>query len=100
LLGIVCGAEAFGKFEEGLLFLFPRFDAQLNELHQNAVVTQAPALGHALHLFGDGSGERYAPADVFCGGHGIIVHQFGAMQAPDLALSSLQPRGFGGVELG
>src|ERR1700733_13931877 len=59
LLRIARGAEAFGKLEKGLLFLSPRFDAEFNELHQNTVVAQSLALCHALHLFGDGSGERY-----------------------------------------
>src|SRR6202043_1119706 len=75
---IARGTKTFGKLEESLLFLLPRFDAELDELHQNAVVAQALALCHALHLFGDGKGERCAPADVFCGGHSIIMHQFGA----------------------
>jgi hypothetical protein len=78
LFGIARCAKALGKLEKRLLFLFPGFDAELNELHQNTVVTQALAFCHALYLFGDGSGERYAPPDVFCGGHGIIIHQFGA----------------------
>ncbi len=78
LLRIVGGAKAFGKLEEGLLFLLPRFDAEFDEFHQNPVVAQALALGHALYLFGDGSGEGHAAADVFRGGHGIIIHQFGA----------------------
>jgi len=80
LLGIARGAKAFGKLEKSLFFLFPRFDAELNEFHQNAVVTQALALCHALYLFGDGSGEGYAPPDVFCGWHGIIIHHFGAQK--------------------
>jgi hypothetical protein len=65
LLRIARGSKASGKLEESFLFLFPRFNAEFNELHQNTVVAQALALCHALYLLGDGGGERCAPADVF-----------------------------------
>jgi hypothetical protein len=78
-VGIAGASKAFGQFEEGLLFLFPRFDAQFDEFHKDAVVAQALSFGHAVHLPGNGSGEGYAASDLLCYRHGIIIHQFGAL---------------------
>ena len=78
--GIICVSEAFGQLEERLLFLFPRFDAQLDEFEQNAVVAEALALGETVYLFGNGSGERHAPSDMLDNRHGIIIHHFGALR--------------------
>ena len=78
LLRVAGGTESFGEIEEGLFFLLRRFDAEFDEFHQNPVVAQALALCHALYLFGDGSGERYASANMFCW-HTIIIHHFGAI---------------------
>jgi hypothetical protein len=75
LLRIALGAKAFGKLEKRLLFLFPRFDAEFDEFDefpQNPVIAQALALSHALYLFVEGCGERYAPTDRFRRGHSII----------------------------
>ncbi len=84
LFGIARGAKAFGKVEKCLLSLFPRFDAQLNEFHQDTVIAQTLALGHTIYLFGNWSGEGHAPSDMFCHRHGIIIHQFGALYTSPL----------------
>jgi hypothetical protein len=57
LFGIARGAKTFGKVEECLLFLFPCFDAQLNEFHQDTVIAQTLALCHTIYLFGNWSRE-------------------------------------------
>lgn len=76
---IAGASKTFGQLKERLFFLFPRFDTQLDELYQDAVVTQTLHLGHAVYLFGNRSGKGDAAAAVLCRGHGIIVHQCGAL---------------------
>jgi hypothetical protein len=80
-LGIICVSEAFGQLEERLLFLFPRFDAQLDEFEQNAIIAEALAFGETIYLFGNGCGERHAPSDMLGNRHYIIMHHFGALMA-------------------
>jgi hypothetical protein len=57
LIGIVGVAKTFGKFKERLLFLFTRFDPQLNEFDQDSVIAEALALGETVDLLGNRSGE-------------------------------------------
>jgi hypothetical protein len=57
LLRIARGSKASGKLEESFLFLFPRFNAEFNELHQNTVVARALALCHALYCLAMGVGS-------------------------------------------
>lgn len=78
LIGIGGGAKTFGKFKERLLFLFPRFDTQFNEFHQDSVIAKALTLGQTVDLFGNGSGKRDTASDMLGCWHGIIIHQFGA----------------------
>ena len=82
--GIARISEALGELEKRLLSLFPRFDAQLDELHQDTVIAQALALRHTIYLFSNGSGEGHAPSDMFGYRHGIIIHQFGALSVSPL----------------
>jgi hypothetical protein len=56
LFGIAGGAKTFGKVVKRLLLLLPRFDAQLDEFYQDAVVAQTLVLGYTIHLPGKGSG--------------------------------------------
>ncbi|MGC2246281.1 MAG: hypothetical protein WA609_06735, partial [Terriglobales bacterium] len=62
-------------------FLFPRFDTQLDELYQDAVVAQPLSLGHAVYLFGNRSGKGHAASDVLGCGHDVVLHQCGAWPA-------------------
>jgi hypothetical protein len=78
LLGVACRAEALSQLEEGLLPLFLRFQAKLDEFHQNAVVAEASAFGDALDLFRDLRGKRYAAPNWFYSLHGISMHHYGA----------------------
>jgi hypothetical protein len=73
LLRISRSAEALCQIEEGLFSLFLRFQAKLDQFHENTVVAKAALLGDPLDLFSDLSGKRYTSSNLFCVLH---LHQY------------------------
>ena len=88
--GVARSAKAFGQFEECLLFLFPRFDAQLNEFHQDTVIAQRWLFAMRSTCLATGAEQPGRSVGTGCRGNaslGIIVSGCWQMM-PDAAHSN------------
>jgi hypothetical protein len=74
----LCATKLFCELKEILFALLGGGYSFFNQLDQDAIVTEAPALGNSLHLFSNLCGEAYAATDSFIERHDTILHHNGA----------------------
>ncbi len=70
--------EAFRELEKSPLALLVDLDTQLNQLDQNAIITQPPPTRDRFHLLCYRTRQGHAAPDLLQRRHSIIVHHYGA----------------------
>jgi len=70
--------ESGPRVKKRLLFLLAGFNSQLDELDQNAVVAQPPAIPNPFNLFSHRRGKGHAAPELPCGCHATGIHHCGA----------------------
>jgi hypothetical protein len=77
LFGIGRGSKALCQRKESLFLFFLSFQAQLYQVKQHPVVTEALLFCNPLNLLRESRRQSNTPADLFRRCHFTILHQYG-----------------------